>query len=79
MANGVTIPSSTTGGANSASEAANDPTTAPVDRVSIPCTERSRNGRATKGMAATQAAADSTITASSCGEGCLSAIRPPSQ
>ena len=79
MANGVTMPSSTTGGANSASEAAKDPTTDPVDSVSMPLMERSRNGRATKGIAATQAAAASTTTASSCGEGCLSATRPPSQ
>ena len=53
MANGVTMPSSTTGGANSTSDAANEPTTAPVESASMPRTERSRNGRATKGMAAT--------------------------
>ena len=73
MANGVTIPSSTTGGANSASDAANEPTTAPVEMVSMPLIERSRNGRATKGIAATHAAAASTMTASSCGEGRRSA------
>ena len=61
MANGVTMPSSTTGGANSASDAANEPTTAPVDSVSMPLMERSRNGRATKGIAATQTAAARTI------------------
>ena len=79
MANGVTIPSSTTGGANSASDATNEPTTAPVDSVSIPLIERSRNGRATKGIAATQTAAASTIVARSCGDGRRSARRPPSQ
>ena len=35
-ANGVTMPSSTTGGANSASAAANEPSTAPVETVSMP-------------------------------------------
>ena len=79
MANGVTIPSSTTGGANSARDAANEPTTAPVDSVSMPLMERSRNGRATKGIAATHAAAASTIVARSCGDGRRSARRPPSQ
>ena len=67
MAKGVTIPSSTTGGANSASDAAKEPTTAPVEIVSMPLMEMSRNGRATKGIAATHAAAQSTIVASSCG------------
>ncbi len=79
MANGVTMPSSTTGGANSASDAANEPTTAPVESVSMPLMERSRKGCATKGITATQAAAASTRAASSCGDGCLSAMRPPSQ
>ena len=79
MANGVTMPSSTTGGANRASDAANEPTTAPVESVSMPLIERSRNGCATKGIMATQAAAARTMTASSCGDGCLSAMRPPSQ
>ena len=79
MANGVTIPSRTTGGAKRASDAANEPTTAPVESVSIPLMERSRNGRATKGIAATQAAAASTMVARSEGDGWRSARRPPSQ
>ena len=79
MANGVTMPSRTTGGAKSASDAAKEPTTAPVEIVSMPLIERSRNGRATKGIAATHAAAASTMVARSCGEGRRSARRPPSQ
>ena len=79
MANGVTIPSSTTGGANSARDAAKDPTTAPVESVSMPWMERSRNGRATNGIRATHAAAASTIAARRVGEGWRSATRPPSQ
>ena len=79
MANGVTIPSSTTGGANRARDAAKDPTTAPVESVSMPLMERSRNGRATKGMRATHAAAASTMPASREGDGRRSARRPPTQ
>ena len=78
-ANGVTIPSRITGGANSASDAANEPTTAPTEIVSMPRTERSRKGRATKGIAAISAAAARTMAASQLGDGWRSARRPPSQ
>ena len=78
-ANGVTMPRRTTGGANSASAAANEPRTAPVETVSMPCTERSRRGRATNGTAAMSAAATMTMVASSGAEGRRSASRPPSQ
>ena len=73
------MPSSTTGGAKSASAAANEPSTAPVDTVSMPRTESSRSGRATKGTAAINAAATMTMVASSVADGCRSASRPPYQ
>ena len=57
----------------------NEPTTAPTEIVSMPRTERSRNGRATKGIAAISAAAIRTIVASQTGDGWRSASRPPSQ
>ena len=79
MANGVTMPSSTTGGANSMSDAAKEPTTEPVESVWMPRTERSRKGRARKGTRATQTAAPRTRVASSRGDGRRSARRPPSQ
>ena len=78
-ANGVTMPSSTTGGANSASAAANEPSTAPVDSVSMPRTESSSSGRATNGTAAMSAAATMTIVASSVADGRRSASLPPNQ
>ncbi len=68
-AKGVTMPSRITGGAKSASEAANEPTTAPTEIVSMPRTDRSRNGRATNGTAAINAAAIRTIAASQLVEG----------
>jgi hypothetical protein len=73
------MPSSTTGGANSASAAANEPSTAPVETVSIARTESSRNGRATKGTAAMSAAAAMTIFARSVVDGRRSASLPPNQ
>ena len=79
MAKGVTMPSRTTGGAKSASEATKEPTTAPADRLSRPPIERSRNGRATNGTAAIRAAAASTMKPSRRALGRASARRPPSQ
>ena len=79
MANGVTMPRSTTGGANNARAAMNEPTTALGESVSTPLIERSRNGRATKGTAATRTAAANTMKPRRRALGRLSAQRPPSQ
>ena len=79
MAKGVTMPSRITGGANSTTEAAKEPTTAPVEMLVMALTERSRKGRARNGTAATSAPATSTMPASRRGEGRRSARRPPSQ
>ncbi len=78
IANGATIPSSTTAGAKSSSTAKNEPITAPAEASSRLLTVASRNGRATNGVIATQSAAASTIRPSSLGSGRRSATRPPS-
>ena len=79
IANGDTIPRSTTGGAHRSSTARKLPMTAPADAVSRPSTVKSRNGLAANGMSATNTAATSTMKPSSAGSGRRSAIRPPSQ
>ena len=79
IANGATIPSTITGGANSSSVAKNDPITAPADSSSSPLAATSRIGRETNGMSATSSDARSTSRPSKRGDGSRSAMRPPSQ
>ncbi len=78
MANGATIPSRTTAGANSSKTAKKEPITAPAEASSRLLTLASRNGRAMKGVIATQSAAASTIKPSRRGSGRRSATLPPS-
>ena len=79
IANGETMPSRTTAGANRSRTAKKEPITAPADASSRLPTAASRNGRATNGVIATQIAAAMTIRPSRRGSGRRSARRPPSQ
>ena len=79
IANGLTVPSSVTGTAKSASAAKNEPTAAPRDAVSSSRTVASSTGRATNGITAIATAATRTMRPSSARSGRRSASLPPNQ
>ena len=79
IANGLTVPSSVTGTANSASAAKNEPTAAPTDAVSSSLTVASRNGPRDERDHGDRQRRDEDDAPEQPARGRRSASRPPNQ